>query len=404
MGSPDLEVDLAHGQEELSELLAAALVLEGSEEVRLRIGTMLGSPLYAVSLGHGGPYLVVKGNAPCEALMGGPPPRVEKVVELMELTTTPSFIETYRAAYEPALLAAKHAMSTLAVGADGVSARAFDEVARWAPILGVRAYRQSVLIQLALDQMRRRLLDAPSVPSLRRYWERVHLLSHLTLLGVLPEPRGWLSELAQSFSWQNWTPSFPLVRERMLRLAVRGAWASARFGASLAEPYLKTLEAGPLLRAFDGVLGLVSIALLSRQECRPIHRAIAKAITRRRRARVEDSIVMDALLRSADCALERPEEAAGRTSLRGHARAQDAEPVGVRPPFDAIDDDIDAAEIDEDGFCPAILAMGTFAPAPAGALFRDHTGPIEWTPERALNALKRTLGPRNTPATSPLWN
>ena len=38
MGSPEIEVDLAHGQEELSELLAAALVLEGSEEVRLRIG------------------------------------------------------------------------------------------------------------------------------------------------------------------------------------------------------------------------------------------------------------------------------------------------------------------------------------------------------------------------------
>ena len=44
VASHDIEVDLAHGQEELSELLAAALVLEGSEEVRLRIGTMLGSP------------------------------------------------------------------------------------------------------------------------------------------------------------------------------------------------------------------------------------------------------------------------------------------------------------------------------------------------------------------------
>ena len=365
---------------------------------------MLGSPSYAVSLGHGGPYLLVKENTPCEALMGGPPPRVEKVVDLTELRTTPPLIETYSAAYEPALLAAKHSISTLAVRADGVSARAFEEVARWAPILGVRAYRQALLIQMAFDEMRRRLLDAPSALSLRRYWERVHLLSHLTLLGVLPEPRGWLSEMAQSFSWQNWTPSFPLVRERMLRLAVRGAWASARFGASLAEPYLKTLETGPLLRAFDGVLGLVSIALLSPQECRPIHRAIAKALKRRRRARIDDSIVMDALLRSADCALERPDEAARRTSLRAHARAQDAEPVGARPPFDAIDDDVDAAEIDQDGFCPAILAMGTFASAPAGALFRDHTGAIEWTPERALNALKRTLGPRDTPATSPVWN
>jgi hypothetical protein len=55
----------------------------------------------------------------------------------MELTSTPPLIETYRAAYEPALLAAKH--STLAVGADGFSARAFDEVARWAPIFAVRA-------------------------------------------------------------------------------------------------------------------------------------------------------------------------------------------------------------------------------------------------------------------------
>ena len=191
----------------------------------------------------------------------------------------------------------------------------------------------------------------------------------------------------------------------MLRLAVRGAWASARFGASLAEPYLKTLETGPLLRAFDGVLGLVSIALLSPQECRPIHRAIAKALKRRRRARIDDSIVMDALLRSRQTALSRD-----LTRRRG------APPYGVTrgpempsrwapgrrstpsmmmsmPP-----------RFDQDGFCPAILAMGTFASAPAGALFRDHTGAIESNQERALNALKRTLGPRDTPATSPVWN
>ena len=402
--SPDIELELARGQEELSELLAAALVLEGSENVRLGIAAMLGSPFYAVSLGHDGPYVRVKENAPCEALMRGRPPRGEKVVELKALTTAPPLVETYRAAYQPALLAARRSMSTLAVEADGVSARAFDEVARWAPVLGVRAYRQSVLIQMAFDQTRRALLDSASAPSLRRYWERVHLLSHLTLLGVLPEPRGWLTDMAQSFSWQNWTPSFPLVRERILRLAVRGAWASARFGASLAEPYLKTLEGGPLLRAFDGVLGLVSIALLANQECRPIHRAIAKVLKRRRRARVDDSIVVDALLRSAECVLDRPEEAAKRTSLRGRTRAQAAETAGARLPFNAIDDDIDAAEIDQEGFCPAILAMGTFAPGPAGALFTDQTIAVEWTPERALGALTRTLGPRNTPGTSPQWN
>ena len=175
-----------HAVRRLCELLAAAVVLEGSEEIRLRIAATLGSASYAVSLGFGGPYLLVNANTPCEALMGGPPPRVERVVELMALTAKPPLVETYKAAYEPALLAARHSMSTLAVGADGVSSRAFDEVARWAPILAVRAYRQSLLIQMAFDQMRRGLLDAPSAPSLRRYWERVHLLQPPHVVGSAP--------------------------------------------------------------------------------------------------------------------------------------------------------------------------------------------------------------------------
>ena len=47
---PDIELDLARSREELSELLTASLVLEVSENVRPGLATMLGSPLYAVSV------------------------------------------------------------------------------------------------------------------------------------------------------------------------------------------------------------------------------------------------------------------------------------------------------------------------------------------------------------------
>jgi hypothetical protein len=199
--------------------------------------------------------------------------------------------------------------------------------------------------------------------------------------------------MAHSFVWKNWTPSYPLVRERILRLAVRGAWTAARFGPSVIDRYLATLTGGPLLRVFDGILGLVSLAIVFEHERDAIHRSLSLALKRRGRRNGNDALVLEALRRSSDCVLATPDEAEARVVRRGRrilGSSLDVDDEAAH--FVAIDDDIDCAEIDDDGYSPAILAMGSWARRPASAFFATTQSSYKrpWTAERTLDVLCRT--------------
>jgi hypothetical protein len=68
--------------------------------------------------------------------------------------------------------------------------------------------------------------------------------------------------MANSFVWENWTPSFVLLRERTFWLAAIAVRSAAAFGESVVEGYLRRLsQAKHPMMVFDALFGLTAIAL-----------------------------------------------------------------------------------------------------------------------------------------------
>lgn len=180
------------------------------------------------------------------------------------------------------------------------------------------------------------------------------------MLATSAEPTSWLAEMSRSFAWRVWTPSFPLVRERILRLVVRGGWAAARFGADVVAPYFARLSTGLPMHAFDAVLGLVAIATVTPSDRAAIATELSSVLAQR--AREAHPAVFEALARSARLALDEPADA------HRHLLA-DGTPVSEAGLAAAVDSDADGAVFDADGYFPAILAMAGLAGAPAHVWF-----------------------------------
>ena len=84
--------------------------------------------------------------------------------------------------------------------------------------------------------------------------------------------------MARSFEWTNWTPSFPLTRERTVWLAAAAAKSAAALGPDVIEPYLRALAEGRhAYKVFDTLFGLTSIALAHDRVLTPIAKAITAA-------------------------------------------------------------------------------------------------------------------------------
>jgi hypothetical protein len=142
------------------------------------------------------------------------------------------------------------------------------ELWRWAPILEHVAYRFSARCVVWLDSIRRETLGkcdagcADADASSRRYWDGALTLAHATLLASSREATPWLSDMAASFTWHSWTPSFPLFRERSLWMAAVAAKSAIAFGPSVVDRYLETLErARSPMRVLDSLFGLTALAL-----------------------------------------------------------------------------------------------------------------------------------------------
>jgi hypothetical protein len=75
-------------------------------------------------------------------------------------------------------------------------------------------------------------------------------------------PAPGFADMANSFVWENWTPSFVLLRERTFWLAAIAARSAAAFGESVVESYLRRLsQAKHPMMVFDALFGLTAIAL-----------------------------------------------------------------------------------------------------------------------------------------------
>ena len=259
----------------LVEVLALALALERDPILRAAVaGTVPPGPCL-LALGPDGPFLgYASGELTDNGTLAGEGRPLVPVVDLREtLRESPALAETARARLREsgAQSEAERLVRAFQRDAHNYSADDFVNLSRWAPLLAHQAYVHTAATQMVIDQTRDLVPKRPSEIALRERWNLMHALSHSTLLATSANPTTWLVEMADSFKWQTWTPSFPLVRERVHRLAMRGAWAAARFGTGVVDRYLRVvMEGRQPLHCFDAVLGTTAIALASPCVFRPI--------------------------------------------------------------------------------------------------------------------------------------
>jgi hypothetical protein len=144
----------------------------------------------------------------------------------------------------------------------------FQEMFAWAPLLEQPSYKAAMRVLNVLDTLRsvvrRELSGTPGIgaTSLRVYWQLVHVLGQLILMASSRDSRPWLADMANSFVWETWTPSFVLLRERTFWLAAIAARSASAFGESVVENYLRRLaQAEHPMMVFDALFGLTAIAL-----------------------------------------------------------------------------------------------------------------------------------------------
>ena len=233
--------------------------------------------------------------------------------------------------------------------------------------------------QMLRDETRALLRHRANDRSLRWYWDHVHALSHMTLLATSAEPTAWLLDMAKSFEWHTWTPSFPLVRERMFRLALRGAWVAARFGPHLVDRYLRAIHE----RRTPSARSMPFWASRPWPSRRPGTRppssdGLVGALGRRLAHPTDenDRLVSEACERSVELVVSHPKLAERMTMKRGRTRSS-ALASRVDPrlrgshSFSRSTTSATAAKSMRMASCPRILALPTVVPAPACRLSCD---------------------------------
>lgn len=145
--------------------------------------------------------------------------------------------------------------------------QAFESVARWAPLIAKPAYRMATRSISMLDTLRDDALRAtpgptdPKPTALSIYYGVLLTSAHLILLASPPGGQPWMADMARTFTWVNWTPSFSLLRERTLWLAAASIRAAAAFGPGVIDPYVEKLSrGGHPVSLCDALAGLVAVA------------------------------------------------------------------------------------------------------------------------------------------------
>lgn len=157
----------------------------------------------------------------------------------------------------------------------------FAELWRWAPLIEKQAYRIGARLIDLMESLRASALREPKAASannnpVERYYGLLHTMAHLTLLASSPGAGHWLKPMAKSFTWVNWTPTFPLVRERTVWVAAAAARSASVFGADVMPLYFEALaRARHPMQIFDALFGLVAIACGEDHAVEPILENIA---------------------------------------------------------------------------------------------------------------------------------
>jgi len=349
-----------------------------------------------IPFGRTGPFVHLKGDEidRCTIDLGlGDADETAHLVDLQALLERDGpTCDALRAAHERTgfLTEVAHWLRAFASGGDAIARDTFRAIATWHPLLAVESYRQVAHASAALDVERRELVtaaerDEAPPQALLSYWALIHLIGNAALIATMGGEHDWLAGLARSLPHGgNWTPSFVLVRERCVRLALRAGWAAAAFGEAVIPRYLATLLPGVApLRVFDAVLGLSAIGVRHPGLAKAIGRELGSALAYVQAAATgEERLLFEAMARSANLVIGEPARA--RRWAESHAR------------WFLMNGDEDCAHATEDGLFPVIVALAYVVPAPADALFPSAAQlerlPIRRRPthQRARQVLLRT--------------
>ncbi len=145
--------------------------------------------------------------------------------------------------------------------------RTFTQLAKWTPVIEIPVYAIAARLMAVLDLTREGVLAvfATGDPDADRltlsYQKLVRALERTTLIAT-EAGSSWLAAMAASFEWGNWSPSFPLTRERTLLGSLIGARAASRFGPGVVDDYFASLaRARHPVHALDAIVGLTAIGL-----------------------------------------------------------------------------------------------------------------------------------------------
>jgi hypothetical protein len=256
-----------------------------------------------------------------------------------------------------------------------------NEIARllkWAPIIEMFAYQCFTTASMLVNGMRGKLLTASMSAADRdgmlvEYWTTLHTMGHLLTIASSPAARPWLADMASSFTWKEWTPSFVLSRERTLWLMAAAAKSALAFGETVLDRYLNKLSRSDHpIKSFDALLGLVAIGL-----DRPdISRAIVTEIEAVGALSVEDRSQSDFVKLMTNCAIETLLEPQAAEKLFDRWTRDSSKSKLAHPKLLGLDAlRLDSSEITPEGQLLGLVALPSIIRSPLGGYYPRHSNP-----------------------------
>jgi hypothetical protein len=291
-----------------------------------------------------------------------------------------------------------------------LSREAFQDLAEGAPHGGV-FFKLFMQTAARLEEHRAGLLHVISRNeradpiALLHHWLQVHALGHLAVLSFRKDI-GWFSEMLRETQLERWTPTHVLVRERMMSIALRGAWAAGQLGESALTLYLPILRS-PVepLEHFNAVLALAMVSLRRRDLATHVRAGIAEWASRG----TGSPGFRKALQRSVTLLHDDPDEARawslqwchGPPAVRGGRKKR---PPGIERPLGEAErdllvlagmNDLGDCAIFYQGLSPAVLLLSHLEARSAEALYPpSEFFPVlarTWSPELAVDVLSRSI-------------
>jgi hypothetical protein len=201
----------------------------------------------------------------------------------------------------------------------------------WAPTFEQLAVRISTRAVTLADALRKDMLAGLELQTpeaelrVREYAGLLRMMGDLQLLASDDGARPWLEGMAKSFQWQQWTPSWPLVRERVTSGIPAAAWAVQAIGPAIIDDYLDALvRSSHAMVVFDALFGLVALALSSPADARVITSEIKSRRGFIRTPVAAENALVDGLVGAAVEVITAPDK----------TKRQLADAVGFRGPLE----------------------------------------------------------------------